>query len=529
VDVVANAERILSDLRAVFPAAAGRFLVGPMAKLTWGTPALLTGDLGLIVELPEPVRVALLGVVRAVLPEERAAVLRLQVNFLGVIDVAQRRVSFDAALFESRLLAFTLTGDMALRLCWGAEANFLVTVGGFHPAYQPPPLGLPALRRLTVALVSGENPRLTLETYLAVTSNTAQVGARVELYAAAWKFNAYGFLSFDVLFQFSPFGFVADVTAQLALRVGTSSIASIKLTLRLEGPTPWTARGEARLKLCWFLTVKVHFSKTFGERRVTTVPDVAVVPLLVAALGAADNWVEERAAGQPRVESLRERVRDTTVMVHPVGTLTVGQKVVPLNVAIDRVGSQRPADGREFRIVGGAGGDGGAAGSGRGGAGSVCAGAVLRAERRGEAGEPVVPGVRQRGADRRAGAAADGICGGARGPLRDQVHRFGAGAAARGAGGGRRRRRGPGRVRRLDAARRDRRVGALVRAPAEVSARPRRGGRRPGALCDRLDEGPVRVRRRQPARHRTGRARAPRRARRREAGASRLVAGGAGF
>ena len=118
-----------------------------------------------------------------------------------------------------------------MRLYWGANANFLTTVGGFHPAYQPPPMNLPALRRLTLALVSGDNPRLTLETYFAVTSNTAQFGARLELYAAAWKFNAYGFLSFDVLFQFNPFYFIAEVTAMLALRVGSSSIASIKLTL----------------------------------------------------------------------------------------------------------------------------------------------------------------------------------------------------------------------------------------------------------------------------------------------------------
>ena len=77
------------------------------------------------------------------------------------------------------------------------------------------------------------------------TVNTVQVGARLELYAAAWKFNAYGFLSLDALFQFNPFYFTAEVTAMLALRVGSSSIASIKLTLTLEGPTPWKAKGDA--------------------------------------------------------------------------------------------------------------------------------------------------------------------------------------------------------------------------------------------------------------------------------------------
>jgi hypothetical protein len=349
-DIIANADRILSDLRAVFPAARGRFVFGPMAKIGWGTPSLLTADVGLVLEVPEPVRLMILGVIRGILPDERTAILRLQVNFLGVIDFEQERFFFDASLFDSRLLAFTLTGDMAMRLYWGADANFLTTVGGFHPAYHPPPMQLPALRRLTLALVAGDNPRLTLETYLAVTSNTAQFGARLELYAAAWKFNAYGFLSFDVLFQFNPFYFIAEVTAMLALRVGSSSIASINLTLTLEGPTPWKAKGDARLKLCWFLTVKIRFSKTFGETRNTTLPDVAVLPLVKQALEARDNWVDEKPAQRHRLESLRELPVTEAVRVHPVGTVAISQKVVPLNIAIERIGAQRPADARTFAI-----------------------------------------------------------------------------------------------------------------------------------------------------------------------------------
>jgi hypothetical protein len=357
-DIVANADRIISDLRQVFPPASGRFVFGPMAKISWGTPPLVTADLGLIIELPEPVRLMILGVVRSVLPDEQAAILRLQVNFLGVIDFEKEQFSFDASLFDSKLLGLTLTGDMAVRIYWGADANLLATVGGFHPAYQPPPMNLPPLRRLTLALLSGDNPRLTLETYFALTSNTAQFGARLELYAAAWKFNAYGFLSFDVLFQFNPFYFIAEVTAMLALRVGSSSIASIKLTLTLEGPTPWKAKGDARLRLCWFLTVKVRFNKTFGEARNTVLPDLAVLPLLLEALSARDNWEEERPTERHRLESLREIAPPAEPLVHPVGTLRISQKVAPLNIVLDRVGSQRPTDARQFGVdavqVGGA-------------------------------------------------------------------------------------------------------------------------------------------------------------------------------
>ena len=60
-NIIANADRILSDLRQVFPAQRGRFVFGPMAKLGWGTPALLTADVGLVLEVPEPVRLIMLG------------------------------------------------------------------------------------------------------------------------------------------------------------------------------------------------------------------------------------------------------------------------------------------------------------------------------------------------------------------------------------------------------------------------------------------------------------------------------------
>ncbi len=65
-----------------------------------------------------------------------------------MIDLEQESFSFDASLYDSKLLAFTLSGDMAVRLYWGDDANLLLTVGGFHPAYQPPPMNLPALRRV---------------------------------------------------------------------------------------------------------------------------------------------------------------------------------------------------------------------------------------------------------------------------------------------------------------------------------------------------------------------------------------------
>jgi len=347
-DPIANAMRIISDLRQIFPPEEGRFIFGPMLKFGWGTPTLISLEMGLIIEVPSPVRVAILGVLKMLLPDEEVALLRLQVNFLGVIDFEKKQLSFDASIYDSRLLTFGLSGDMAVRLNWGADPNFLLTVGGFHPAYKAP-AELANVRRITLSLWAGENPRLLLEAYFAVTSNTVQFGARLELYASAGSFNVYGFLGFDVLFQFSPFYFIAEIGAGLALRSGTSVIAGIFLNFALSGPTPWNARGTASLKILFF-KVSVSFNETWGETRDTTLPDVAVLPKLLEALAKKDNWRAELPAQSGLQVTVRDLAALDDVIIHPAGTLIVSQKIVPLDITIQKFGNTKPQDADRFTI-----------------------------------------------------------------------------------------------------------------------------------------------------------------------------------
>jgi hypothetical protein len=87
-------------------------------------------------------------------------------------------VAIDATLHDSRLVRFPLTGDMALRLSYGDQPAFAFAVGGFNPRFAPPP-AFPALERLTLTLAKdGGNPTIVCQTYLALTSNTAQLGVR---------------------------------------------------------------------------------------------------------------------------------------------------------------------------------------------------------------------------------------------------------------------------------------------------------------------------------------------------------------
>jgi hypothetical protein len=341
-DVIANAPQIISDLRSFFPPQEGTFVIGPMAKLGWGTPTLVSLSLGVIIEIPG--NIAILGVLKVALPTEELAVIKLQVNFAGAIEFDRKRVYFFAALFDSRIVFLTIEGEMAVLAAFGDDANFVLSVGGFHPSFTPPPLPVPTPRRIAVDIINRPGMKLRVEGYLAVTTNTAQFGARVDAQMGFDECGIQGYLAFDALVQFSPLHFVVTISASVSMKVFGAGLFSVNLRFDLEGPSPWRARGSASLSLLFF-DIDVDFDVTFGEARDTELPPVAVMPMVAAELGKVENWRAILPPGNNLMVSLRalDPAADTLVL-HPVGVLQVSQRAVPLDLTIARVGSQKPTD-----------------------------------------------------------------------------------------------------------------------------------------------------------------------------------------
>jgi len=341
-NIVANAPRIISDLKAVFPPEEGTFLIGPMAKFGWGTPSLITLSLGIIVEIP-PGNIAILGVLKIALPADDVALIQLQVNFVGILDFEQKLLSFDASLFESRVLFMTLEGDMAVRLKWGNNAGFLLSAGGFHPAFQPPPLNLPTLRRMSISILDFDWARIRAETYFAITSNTVQFGAALDIFFGVDGCNLNGHLGYDVLFQFSPFYFNAAISGSLSLEVIGIDLLSIHLRFALEGPTPWRAKGSGSVSICWFFSVDVDFDVTWGEEKDTSLPPIDVLPILLAEVNKQENWKALPPPSSNLLVSLR-KLDPAILVMHPFGALTVSQRALPLDLTLDKIGNQKPQD-----------------------------------------------------------------------------------------------------------------------------------------------------------------------------------------
>lgn len=348
-DIIANINKILTDIKEVFPVKRDQFVLGPMAAITWGVPTILRVDLGLVIEFANPVRFGILGVLRVILPDENVSLIKIQVAFLGLIDFEKGMLSFDASLFDSKVLTFGLEGDMVLRISWGEKPDFVLSVGGFHPRFEPPThLQIPTMKRMTLKILSG-NPRLTLTCYFAVTSNTVQFGAGIDFYFGVAGFKVVGEFGFDVLFQFSPFRFIADARARLAVMAGSTELLSLSLEFSLEGPAPWRAKGTAKFKVLFF-SVKVKFDVTWGDKRDTSLPDIEVFPLLLEALEDSQNWrsiTQSVGSSGLRMKALSD---EGELILTPNGSIEISQKIVPLNVEISKFGQFKPADYSQFEI-----------------------------------------------------------------------------------------------------------------------------------------------------------------------------------
>ena len=211
---------------------------------------------------------------------------------------------------------------------------------------------LPALERITIALASGNNPRLTCEAYFAITSNTIQFGARAQLYAAAFGFSVEGDVGFDVLIQLLPFHFIADFQASVQLKRGSRNLFKVSVSGTLEGPRPLRVSGKASFEIFW-CDFSVRFDKTLVEGEKPPLPPaVDVLGELRRALAAPDAWSTQLAQNRSTACRCAGSRPAPTLVLDPLGQLVVKQQVVPLNTSrdIDTFGGAPVAGARRFKL-----------------------------------------------------------------------------------------------------------------------------------------------------------------------------------
>jgi hypothetical protein len=340
-DPVAQAPHIFALWRQIMPVAAGRTIVGPMVQLGWGGAAnLCTLEAAILIELdPNPVQIVMLGSFRLSAPSDGVGLVRLRADVMGRLRLNPLDFLLEAELVDSRLGTFVLSGGMVMVARGGQDSAFLASFGGFNPHYQPP-AGVPAVDRIRVDISGSNNPRLRLEGYVAITSQTFQFGARAELHAAAGPLSLEGWLGLDVLIAWLPrFHFSAEVYAGVSLSFHGEPVLELSIDVLLEGPGPWHVKGHASLHLLFF-TVSLPIDASWGEDAGPTAAVASPLDLVRSALSKAEAWSSQLPPGATSVVTFRASRDPAVIPVHPLAVIACHQRVAPLGLTLTHVGNQ---------------------------------------------------------------------------------------------------------------------------------------------------------------------------------------------
>ena len=348
-DVMKHIGDMRKAAEKIFPAKRDQFFVGLLGQISY--EPVVKCSFGLMFQAPDPLSIIIVGDLKVAI--EGADVIRINVAFSGEIDF-NKGLQFDAALYDSEIVGIRLEGDMAFRLfCGGPVKGFLMSVGGFHPAYKPEEaMHVSDMRRLAMKL-DYDVLKVGLETYLAITSNTFQIGAHLDIKVGWDKFGIIGYAGFDALFQFDPFMFMFDIEAGMAVMIGSSRLMSIDLALALSGPRPWHAKGKAKFYFL-FIPINVGFDVTWGNKQ-QSLPNkqIEVLKLLEEQINNLSNWsVDENSRRDSDVILLNEEKdgKEKKLVLSPNGVLTFSQSAIPLEMKMQLCDNAVPTDCNEVMI-----------------------------------------------------------------------------------------------------------------------------------------------------------------------------------
>ena len=341
-DPIKNADRIISDLRAVFPPKEKHFVVAPFLKIGYGTPTIIEVDLGVIIEIPFKGRIILLGSLGVYLPAKEAPLVKIIVDTIGDFNFAEQYIRVEGRLRDSHVMKIPLTGGFAFMLAWGKRPAFLFSIGGYHPRYKKP-ARFPEIPRLSALIRKGKHVILYCEYYQAITSNSFQIGFAAGLEINYKGAEVKGHFGFNALIQFDPFYFDVDISLSVYVRYKGKNLAGIDLYFNLRGPAPWIITGRAKIKIL-FIKLNIKFRKEWGEKRVETPTYIKLEKLMQQAateLAAPSNWTVKLPDNFQTAETLkpREDLAKEGLIIHPGGYLEVRQTTVPFNRKLEKYGN----------------------------------------------------------------------------------------------------------------------------------------------------------------------------------------------
>ena len=351
IDPIKNAEKIIGDLKAIFPPEPEHYVFAPFVKLGWSE--FIELDIGVLVEFPFKGRLILLGSVGLMLPDKNDPQIEIHIDILGDFNFAGKYIRIEGVLRNSRIRDIQIYGGFAFYLTWDKNPQFMFSVGGYHPRYNKP-LGFPDVGRVGASISYGENFSFSCELYTAITSNSFQTGFQASMFAKYDGAEIKGYFGFDVLIYFRPFYFEADIGLSASVKYKNKNLAGVSLSFRLTGPKPWVAVGSACIDLK-IIKFDIDFNYTWGGEQVVEAPPVILVvellDNLILELKKASNWAARLPDNFTSFEMLRAiGASEKDILVHPSGFLEIRQQTLPFNRSIEKYGQSTVKDSPKFLI-----------------------------------------------------------------------------------------------------------------------------------------------------------------------------------
>ena len=174
------------------------------------------------VALDRGFEVGLLGVSRMLLPDPDSALVSIELALKARYSSSEGVLSIQGQLTDNSWLFSPdcqLTGGFAFFI-WFPEGHFVLTIGGYHPAFQKPP-ELPDVPRLGFRWQVLGFVQIKGEAYFAITSSAFMCGGRLDASAGFDGINAWFTAHLDLLIQWDPFhyDFVGGIQVGVSLRI----------------------------------------------------------------------------------------------------------------------------------------------------------------------------------------------------------------------------------------------------------------------------------------------------------------------
>ena len=361
-DPVGDAPRIINRYRQLFPIEPDSLVLGPMLELAFSSPPIVYVRLGLLFEVRNALggdkpmaltKVVLIGQLLAQLPPKATgspAILKLLIDIVGYYDAQEKFLMIRARLRDSYVgiegfATLNLSGELLLAMSFGDSPSFVLSAGGFHPAFKDLPPRVPAvLERMAVSFGFGPI-QMRCENYFAITSNSVQTGFKVILAAKLGPASIQGHLGFDALLLFTPvFHFVVGLDFAVSLKAFGATLCAVSVTMQLEGPGEWHATGHFSFSVLWW-DVEVGFDERWGSAPAIEEQTTSASEALMAELRKPERMLPEAPVGGSSLVTLAAVEAGSTPLAHPLGRLTVAQKTIPFGVTIDRLGTKRLTEG----------------------------------------------------------------------------------------------------------------------------------------------------------------------------------------